>query len=94
MISCKKGICEIDGPDYEIEADLTVLIHAIDVVYSKKMGKEKAQERINKCYDTAMKNRDFDTDEEIGEKVADEVIKALKKLEKILSDLVNESEEE
>lgn len=93
MISCKKGICEIDGPDYEIEADLTVLIHAIDVAYSKKMGKEKAQERINKCYDTAMKNRDFDTDEEIGEKSVD-IMELLKKIQKVLDDICGESEDD
>lgn len=89
MISCKKGICNIEGNNLEIEADLTVLIHAIDHAYSGKFGKNEAYTRIKRCFDLAMETRDIKPDKVIDEgKVIDDYITdKLKVLNKLINDI-------
>ena len=64
MISCKEGHCKIDGSVDVIDVDLAVLIHAIDITYSEKFGKEYAFKHIKRCYEVAMEIRDVDCDSE------------------------------
>lgn len=87
MISCEKGVCEISGTTNEINADLTVMIHAIDLLYSEKMGKEKAFEHIKNCYDTAMKNRDIKPDNEAEL----ELLHALKRVNDLIDSITKEA---
>lgn len=86
MISCKKGECHIEGNALEIEADLTVLIHAIDGAYSEKFGKEEAYERVKRCFDLAMETRDIKPDKVID----DYIIDKLKALDKVINEILKE----
>lgn len=90
MISCKKGVCSIEGNYLEIEADLTVLIHAIDGAYSERIGKDEAYTRIKRCFDLAMETRDVKPDKVIDEsKVIDDYITdKLKVLDKLINDIL------
>ena len=84
MISCKKGICNIEGNNLEIEADLTVLIRAIDHTYSDKFGKNEAYTRIKRCFDLAMETRDIKPDKVIDDYIADK----LKALDKVINQIL------
>lgn len=95
MISCNRGIVNVEGSDVEIECELTVLIHALEREYAKKLGKKEAHTRIKRCYDLAMteENRNFLSDEEIGEKSV-ELMELVKKFQKVLDDICGESEDD
>ena len=90
MISCKKGECHIEGNNLEIEADLTVLIHAIDHAYSEKFGKNEAYTRIKRCFDAAMETRDVKPDKVIeeGKVIDDYITEKLKSLDNLINQIL------
>lgn len=92
MISCKEGHCKIDGNVDVIDADLAVLIHAIDVTYSEKFGKEYAFEHIKRCYEVAMETRDVEFDSEPIAKCT--LLEKLKKINSLLNMILKEVEDD
>lgn len=91
MISCKEGLCKIDGSVDVIDADLAVLIHAIDITYSEKFGKEYAFEHIKRCYEVAMEIRDEECDSEPTAK--DILREKLKKINSLINMILKEVED-
>ena len=92
MISCKEGYCKIDGNVDVIDADLAVLIHAIDITYSEKFGKEYAFEHIKRCYEVAMEIRDEECDSEPNAK--DILHEKLKKINSLINMILKEVEDD
>lgn len=91
MISCKEGHCEIDGSVDVIDADLAVLIHAIDITYSEKFGKEYAFKHIKRCYEVAMEIRDEECD---SEPIAKDIfLEKLKKINSLFNMILKEVED-
>ena len=93
MISCKEGHCKIDGNVDVIDVDLAVLIHAIDITYSEKFGKEYAFKHIKRCYEVAMEIRDEECDSEpIAKSTSLEKLEKLKKINSLLNMIIKEVE--
>lgn len=91
MISCKEGHCKIDGSVDVIDADLAVLIHAIDITYSEKFGKEYAFKHIKRCYEVAMEIRDEECD---SEPIAKDIfLEKLKKINSLFNMILKEVED-
>ena len=91
MISCKEGHCKIDGNVDVIDVDLAVLIHAIDITYSEKFGKEYAFKHIKRCYEVAMEIRDEECD---SEPIAKDIfLEKLKKINSLLNMIIKEVED-
>lgn len=95
MISCKKGVCSIEGNNIEIEADLTVLIHAIDGAFSDKFGKDEAYKSVKRCFDLAMETRDVKPDkvEDNGKVIDDYIVQKLKNLDELLNKIINAADD-
>ena len=91
MISCKEGHCKIDGNVDVIDVDLAVLIHAIDITYSEKFGKEYAFKHIKRCYEVAMEIRDEECD---SEPIAKDIfLEKLKKINSLFNMIIKEVED-
>lgn len=81
MISCNKGVCRIEGSTAEVRADLTTLIHAVDMTFIEHYGKDESEEMINEAVEFAFEHRD---DKDVTK---EDVISLIDDLKKILEEI-------